>query len=131
MFCRVKKKSKSKEEAIHDLDFRAHSAVDYRFVLGTTLFGLSVWVVLPKEASPFQDGFLAGLIKCAGFQVVMTILLAISIGAFGFYGIGVAIIAFLIGMNKVFGAGFVDSIMIVVANVALAEGLKFLLLKMV
>jgi len=101
------------------------------FVLGTTLFGLSVWVVLPKEASPFQDGFLAGLVKCAVFQVVMTILLAISIGALEFYGIGVAIIAFLIGMNKIFGAGFVDSIMIVVANVALAEGLKFLLLKMV
>ena len=101
------------------------------FLLGAGIFGVSIWVVLRKESSPFEAGIWGGLAKCAVFQVVMTILLAISIGALGFYGIGVAIIAFLIGMNKIFGAGFVDSIMIVVANVALAEGLKFLLLKMV
>ena len=40
-------------------------------------------------------------------------------------------IVFLLGMNKVFGADFVESIMIVVANLALAEGVKRVLLMLV
>ena len=71
------------------------------------------------------------MIKCAVFQVVMTILVAISIGVFWFYGVVLGVIVFVICMFKVFDAGFVETIMIVVANVSITKGLQFLLLKMV
>ena len=46
-------------------------------------------------------------------------------------GGGLAVIVFLLGMNKVFGADFVESIMIVVANLAMAEGVRRVLLMLV
>jgi|TARA_B100001146_G_scaffold186329_1_gene169863 hypothetical protein len=101
------------------------------FLLTAGIFGASVWVVLRKESSPFQDGIWGGLAKCAVFQVVMIILISILVGMLGFWGIGLAVIVFLLGMNKVFGADFVESIMIVVANLAMAEGVRRVLLMLV
>ena len=46
-------------------------------------------------------------------------------------GGGLAVIVFLLGMNKVFGADFVESIMIVVVNLAMAEGVRRVLLMLV
>ena len=100
-------------------------------LLGAGIFGVSIWVVLRKESSPFEAGIWGGLAKCAVFQVVMAILMAILVGMLGFWGLGLAVIVFLFGMNKVFGADFVDSIMIVVVNLALAEGVKRVLLMLV
>ena len=101
------------------------------FLLGAGIFGVSIWVVLRKESSPFQDGIWTGLAKCAVFQVVISILMAILVGMLGFWGIGLAVIVFLLGMNKVFGADFVESIMIVVVNLAMAEGVRRVLLMLV
>ena len=101
------------------------------FLLGAGIFGVSVWVVLRKESSPFQDGIWIGLAKCAVFQVVMAILMAILVGMLGFWGVVPAVIVFLLGMNKVFGADFVDSIMIVVATLAMTEGVRRVLLMLV
>jgi len=41
------------------------------------------------------------------------------------------VIVFLLGMNKVFGVDFVESIMIVVVNLAMAEGVRRVLLMLV
>ena len=56
------------------------------FLLGAGIFGVSVWVVLRKESSPFEAGIWIGLAKCAVFQVVMAILMAIPGRDAGFLG---------------------------------------------
>ena len=43
-------------------------------VLGIGIFGASIWVVLPRESSPFRYGVLRGLGICAGFKGVVFIL---------------------------------------------------------
>ena len=99
-------------------------------VLGTGIFGASIWVVLPRESSPFRYGVLRGLGICAGFQVVITILMILLMMALGIWGFVIAAILFFVGMNRIFEADFVESIMIVVANMALAKGVEVLLIKM-
>ena len=50
--------------------------------------------------------------------------------ALGFWGAVGAAILFFVGMNRVFEADFVESLMIVVANLALAKGVEVLLIKL-
>ena len=99
-------------------------------VLGIGIFGASIWVVLRRESSPFRYGVLRGLGICAGFEIVITILMILLVMALGVWGIVAAAILFFVGMNRVFEADFVESIMIVVANLALAKGVEFLLIKL-
>ena len=99
-------------------------------LIGAAGFGASIWVVLREESSPFRYGIWRGLGICAGFQVVITILMILLVMALGVWGIVAAAILFFVGMNRVFEADFVESIMIVVANLALAKGVEVLLIKM-
>ena len=80
-------------------------------LIGAGIFAVSIFVVLRQESSPFRYGIWRGLGICAGFQVVITILMILLVMALGVWGI-------------------VESIMIVVANMALAKGVEVLLIKM-
>ena len=109
-------------------------------LIGAGIFAVSIFVVLRQESSPFRYGIWRGLGICAGFQVVITILMNLIMTkviamillmmALGIWGFVIAAILFFVGMNRIFEADFVESIMIVVANMALAKGVEVLLIKM-
>jgi len=86
-------------------------------VLGTGIFGASIWVVLPRESSPFRYGVLRGLGICAGFKGVVFILEAVLVLLLGYYGEVLAVILFYLGMYRIFDAGWRDSFLIVAVNV--------------
>ena len=99
-------------------------------LIGAGIFAVSIFAVLRQESSPFRYGIWRGLGICAGFQVVITILMILLMMALGIWGFVIAAILFFVGMNRIFEADFVESIMIVVANMALAKGVEVLLIKM-
>ena len=99
-------------------------------LIGAGIFAVSIFVVLRQESSPFRYGVWRGLGICAGFQIVIAILMTLLVMALGIWGFVIAAILFFVGMNRIFEADFVESIMIVVANMALAKGVEVLLIKM-
>ena len=105
-------------------------------VLGTGIFGASIWVVLPRKSSPFRYGVLGGLGICAAFQIVVgmvPLFLWVGMAFIGFSLLGafvaLALCPFLIfyGMNKIFEATLLEIFGIMIVNTAFSIGLGFFL----
>ena len=96
-------------------------------VISSAIFGLSIWVYVPAEESPFANGFGSGLAKCTFFSVAAFLILIGLVFLLGLIGFGLWIILFFLGMRRVFECGFVDTIVVIIINLAISYGLGALI----
>jgi hypothetical protein len=96
-------------------------------VVSSGIFGVSIWVYVPAEESPFADGVGSGLTKCTVFSVAAFLLLMGLIFLLGLFGLGLWIIIFFLGMRRVFDCGIFDTIIIIIINFAVSYGLGWLI----
>ena len=71
-------------------------------VIGSMIFGVSIWTYMPEEKSSFADGFWRGVQRCTVFSVVYWVLLFALIDFLGWFGLALWFVLFFIGMKKIF-----------------------------
>ena len=102
-------------------------AVVVSMVLGSAIFGLSIWVYVPIEESPFADGVVKGLIKCTAFSLAIGLIGFGLLYFIGIFGVVPGLIIYFIGMKRVFNCGFFDTIVVGVINYVIHYGIGALI----
>jgi len=99
-------------------------------VLGSAIFGLSIWVYVPLKESPFADGVVSGIKKCAAFSVVMGLIGFGLIYFIGIWGVVPFFLFYFIGMKRVFNCGFFDTIVVGMINYFIQKGIGLIIGKL-
>ena len=105
-------------------------AIAVSTVLGSAIFGLSIWVYVPIKESPFADGVVKGLIKCTAFSLSIGLIGFGLLYFIGIFGVVPAFIIYFIGMKRVFNCGFFDTIFIGLINYVIQHGIGAILGKL-
>lgn len=99
-------------------------------VLGSAIFGLSIWVYVPIKESPFADGVVKGIKKCTVFSLAIGLIGFGLLYFIGIFGAVAALIIYFIGMKRVFNCGIFDTIVIGIINYVIQHGIGAILGKL-
>ena len=101
-------------------------AVVASVVIGSAIFGMSIWVYVPTEKSPFAHGIGSGMAKCTVFSAAVWLVLIGLIMVLSIIGFLIWIVLFFIGMKRVFECGIFDTIIIIIINFVISYGIGLL-----
>ncbi len=93
------------------------------YLVQGAVFGLSVWICMPENKSPFRDGMGKGILDCAVFVFVLQLLMLGAVAVIPLGPIAFLVVLFVIytlAMRWRFDASFFDALLIFFMNIGVA-----------